>query len=209
MTERTRAKIIGNGPYEVADIPGMGGLKIIVVSGSTIPFFDNPSGSKSPWWMIEMRVDDKHVLSSTVTQKKYSNFAELFGFHVESRVVLSSTIANRLFISSIIHEDCIVVIPNGGYVADLEHKMYSGAVFNRISLVCLGWIKGKLEQYHRVTFLDSILVEITPDLDRVFVRFRVVKKKQTFIPFTQVGAKKGESICYINLRHNTLKDEGG
>jgi hypothetical protein len=199
--------LVGNGPYEVASIPGNGDLKIIVNSGSSIPFFDNPSGSKSPWWMISMKADNAEVLCSTVSLAPYTSYAELFGFHIESRVVILPTIANRLFISSIIHEDCIVVIPNGGYIADLEHKMYSGVMFGQITLVCLGWIKGKLEVYHRITFMNSILVEITPDLDRAFIRFRVVKKNHTFIPFSQVGVKKGQAMCILNLETNTTSAE--
>ncbi|MDR0633125.1 MAG: hypothetical protein LBF84_03225 [Holosporales bacterium] len=193
----------GNGPYEIANVPGMGDLKVIVVSESTSQFFNNPNGSKSPWWMVSMKADNKEVLSSTVTAAPYKDYTELFGFYIESYVVFSSTIANKLFVSSIIHEDCIIVIPNAGYVADLEQKMHSGVLFGMITIVCLGWIKGTLQVYHRITFTNSFLVSIIPDLDRAFVRFRVVKKNHTFIPFSQAGVKAGQSMCLIDLTTDT------
>jgi hypothetical protein len=55
--------------------------------------------------------------------------------------------------------------------------------------------------------MNSILVEITPDLDRVFIRFRVVKKNHTFMPFSQVGVKKGQAMCIVNLETNTTSAE--
>ena len=197
--------MLGELPYEVVEIPGQDGDRILITTSSTSQYFNNPSGSKSPWWMISMQVDGKEILSSSVSTKPFDTFAELYGFQIEASRTTSPDIGNKLITSAMIrHEDCIVVIPYGGYVANIENKMYAGTRIGIINISCLGWIKGKLEVYQRITFTNPFITSVTHDLDRAFVRFRVMKKNHSYIVFNQIGEKGGQSICVLDLAANIV-----
>lgn len=196
--------------YELVHVPGYSDLQILAVSRSVSPYHFYESGSKSPWWMISMKAKAE-LLSSSVDGKDgditFAKCAELYGFQVDVSRRTEQTVSSQLFTSARIqHDDCIVLIPNGGYIADIETNMTNNTVLPLIHIVCVGWFEGKLQVYQKIKFEHSRVTQVIPDLDRVFVRFRVLKKTYTFIPFDQETSKKGgQAVCTIDISKNTHK----
>ncbi|MDR2464541.1 MAG: hypothetical protein LBD36_02975 [Holosporales bacterium] len=190
--------------YELVNVPGRNGLQISTVSKSTSPYRYNQSGSKSPWWMVSIKAS-KELLSSTVEGNSiYKNFAELYGFHIAAWREVSSDVSNQLFTSAMIqHEDVIILIPSGGYIADLENAMCSGTPVVKIIIQGTGWINNALKPFVTISFENSFILSVTQDGDRTFVTFRASEKSHTFFVHDQKGASKGQSVCTANLLENT------
>ncbi|GHS96493.1 hypothetical protein AGMMS50296_2690 [Alphaproteobacteria bacterium] len=191
--------------YEWVTIPGLGHTKLLTLSRSTNHDSYDAAGSKTPWWMVGMKKSGKDVFSSTIDGKAgdadLSKMAELFGFYEGMRRECSSESTGPLWTSEMTrHDDCILYIPNGGYAADLENAMYKGEPIETTTIVCLGWFAGKLQQYINLTFTDSYLVDKIDDLDRVFLRLRILEKSHTFTPYDQRKAtSSGKSVCAMKF----------
>lgn len=208
------AQIKDSEPYEMLEIPGEEGFKVLVVSRSTSHSTYNEEGSKSPWWGISMKCEDKEILTSTVetdskkTRRdktiKYENFAELYGFHISSFRYTLSDQANQLYTSSaIMHEDVVVIIPNAGYGINIENAMNVGNLINEVHIICYGWFKGTLDISQSVKFLNCYIITVTHDLDRLIVRFRAHAKVYTYFHWTQDGKPEGQTACVLDLGVNT------
>jgi hypothetical protein len=191
-------------PYEVVNVPGSEDLRILAVSKSIGMPTEKAIGSKTPWWMISIK-GEKELLSSTVEGNSiYKNYAELYGFQIDVSREVSSDISNQLFTSAMIkHEDCIVLIPNGGYIAELENLMNSGKPITKVSIQGTGWYNNALKPFTTIVFDNCYIISITHDLDRAFVRFRVQDKTHTFFVHDQKGQSSGQSICTVMLGDNT------
>lgn len=203
--------------YELIEVPGADNIQILAVSRSTSQFHYTDVGSKSPWWMISMKRAEKKnsktkkdILFSSLEGKendkiKYENFAELYGFFIDAYRATNTDITNQLFTSAMIrHDDCIVLIPNGIYVADIENAQLTGKPFD-IVIICIGWIQGELHMYQKIEFKNAYVLSVNQALDRAFIRFRVQTKTWTFIPYTQEGEKKGQAICEVDFSKNSNK----
>jgi hypothetical protein len=191
-------------PYELVEMPGSEDLRIIAISKSVGRHPDNHAGSRTPWWMISIN-DGKEILCSTVdSSSPYKTYAELYGFHIDVSREVSSDIGNQLFTSAMIkHDDCIALIPNGGYIAELENIMNSGKPVKKITIQGIGWFSNALKPFTTIIFLDSYILAITHNLDRAFIRFRVKDKTHTFYVYDQKGTSSGQSICTVKLGDNT------
>lgn len=197
-------------PYELIDVPGEEDVRILAISRSTSHSHYNESGSKSPWWMISMK-HGSELLSSTITGSRdsttvYNKFAELYGFHIESSRETVADLANQLFTSAMIkHEDCIVILPNGGYATDIENAMYTGKPMSEIKIICLGWFDGALNITQMIFFENSYIIALTHDLDRIVVKFRVQKKTYTYFDRNQDSTVvSGQAVCTLDLSENTV-----
>jgi hypothetical protein len=193
--------MFGNPPYDTIRVPGHEDISLLVVSSSTNNHDHTPAGSRTPWWMIKIQSDGKELMSSTI--EKYEKYGPLFGFLVESRRAVSSDSGNQLFTAArILHDDCFIVILNGGYVAALENKMHSGSLVGMIEMSSLAWINGELKICHRITFTNSPIKDIIYFGDYVIMRVRVTRKNHAFMPFDQKGVAKGNAICTLNMESN-------
>lgn len=210
------AQIKDSEPYEMLEIPGEEGFQVLVVSRSTSHSTYNAEGSKSPWWGISMKCEDKEILTSTVetdskkarrdAEIKYENFAELYGFHISSFRYTASDQANQLYTSSeIMHEDVVVVIPNAGYAINIENAMNVGHLINEAHLICYGWFGGTLDISQSIKFLNCYIVTLTHDLDRLIVRFRAHLKVHTYYARKQDGKPDGQTVCILDLELNTSR----
>ncbi|MDR0631471.1 MAG: hypothetical protein LBF66_02800 [Holosporales bacterium] len=191
-------------PYELISVPGTEDLRILTVAKSIGMPTEKATGSKTPWWMISIK-GTKELLSSTVEGNSiYKNYAELYGFQIDVSREVASDVSNQLFTSAMIkHEDCIVLIPNGGYVAELENLMNSGKPVTKISIQGIGWYDNALKPFTSIVFDDSYIISVTHDLDRAFIRFRVQDKTHTFFVHDQKGKSSGQAMCALKLADNT------
>jgi hypothetical protein len=191
-------------PYEVVKVPGSEDQCILAISKKIGMPTDKSVGSKTPWWMISMK-GDKEILSSRVEGNSiFKDYAELYGFQIDASREVSTDVSNHLFTSAMIqHEDCIVLIPNGGYVAELENIMNSGKPVTKISIQGIGWYNNVLKPFTSIVFDNVFILAVTQDLDRVFIRFRVQDKTYTFFAHDQTGNSSGQSLCFIQLSNNT------
>jgi hypothetical protein len=193
-----------DGAYELIDMPGAEDLQILATTKSTSSHWHNRSGSKAPWWMVSIKTSKELLSSSVEGNSAYKNFAELYGFHVLAWREVSTDVSNQLFTSAMIrHEDCVILIPNGGYVAELENAMNSGTHITKIVIQGIGWFNNALKPFTTISFDNSFILAVVQDLDRAFIKFRVHCKSHTFFVYDQKGTSSGQSICSIKLDENT------
>jgi hypothetical protein len=186
-------------PFEIKKMPGRDNTQFLV--------FDSPPGAGTPMWMIS--IDD--ILSSNIAGEalfmflsEYSEYAQLFGFCIGvTRNVAEYAEDQLLSLSAVRHDDCVVYIPLGGYVATLEDLMYTGTVVNYVTIEGLGWYDGKFKPFTLIELEGSYIVEMTYDLDRVFIRFRVSTLTTTYFAYDHQGKAGGQAVCTVDLTSNS------
>lgn len=198
-------------PYELIEIPGEEDIRVMALSRSTTHTHRDDSGSKSPWWMIQIEIDSKVVTVSTVIGNddknvKLNTYAELYGFHIECSRDTSCEIANQLFTGgSLRHDDCIIILPNADYVTDIDNAMMDGDFLTKVTIIEIGAVKGAWAVFQKIVFETNLVHSLIYDLDRVIVKFRIKKKTVTYTSYKQDGSKEGNSELSIDFSDHQIK----
>ena len=113
--------------FQIVSLPGRKDFKIATTDTA------GNNDIKSPEWMV--RIDD--LLQSSVLG--FENYVELFGWYGESSRFTNPDISGPLQTSATMrHSDLILIIPYGGYCAQLESNMNLGSGIATLTIVRLG-----------------------------------------------------------------------
>src|SRR3569833_1151189 len=101
-----------------------------------VPMIDDGSSDlkaiKSPEWMVKL--DD--IVFSSVSD--FEDYCELFGWYAEAGRITSGDISNQLFTSATLcHSDIVIIIPSGGYAAQLQTQMNMGRMISKMTITHL------------------------------------------------------------------------
>ena len=172
-----------------------------------IPIVENPNEGdskfvKSPEWMIRL---DKIVFSAVTG---YETHTELFGWYSESGRFTLGDVSNQLFTSATLsHSDVVVIIPNGGYAADLQTSMNAGRLIERASLVHLGNVGQTKVKLQEIIHEQCRIQNFQQQLDRLVLHLQVTTKTDTHFVYDRSGQIKGQMVTSVNYAQNSLYGE--
>lgn len=194
-----------NDPYEIVEVPGWGGFPMLAIRSAPDVRNMGETGSRSPWWMINIKIDGKDILESTIQgsppqAKALKNYGTLLGFDIASGVKATHDICEATGQSWMIwHEYVTVIILDGGHATDIENAVGNGKLVTEISLVQLAWVTS-WKNLQIFTFEDAFFVSLHHDLGRLFVTFRVTKKEYKYFAIDQAGkAISGQAVCTVDF----------
>jgi hypothetical protein len=186
--------------YNFVNIPGTADSRLLTALPSENLIH---STAKGPRWMIRMNAGSE-LFSSNLKHEIAMKCTDLYGFHIEIKRKTSPDIGRKLFTSAMVkHENCTVLIPDGGHTAELENCFFKKTAVKTITIICLGVFPDGIDVYQEITFSDSLICAITHDLDKIFVCFHVQKKTHKFTEYNYTTATKGgQSVCSIDFSTN-------
>jgi hypothetical protein len=180
-------------------------------------------GKDFPKWMISINAGGELFSSSITANEQAKNCIPLYGFHISVRRYTTAdlpSIGGSFRASSglskihsketaaftsmqLKHDDCVVLIPSGGHIAELENCLYKKKTVETVSLLCFNWFGGNLDIFQEISFQDSLVTAVEQKIDEVFVRFRVKKKTHSYTQYnSQTFAKGGVATCSMDFTKN-------
>lgn len=182
--------------FTFTEISGKNKFRIATTDTST----PEDGGVKSPEWMI--KIGD--LLTSEV--EDFNDYCELFGWYGESSRLTTGDISNQLFTSATLkHSDLIVILPNGGYGAQLESKMNLGIPLPIVQIVRLGNIKSTKVKLQVVDFTLCRIQSFQQQLDRLIVSLSISSKTNTVYVYDINGTNKGQMVSRVDYAKNTAE----
>jgi len=182
--------------YTITEIPGKTKLRVATTDTTT----PEDGGVKSPEWMI--KIDD--MLQSEV--ENFNDYCELFGWYGESSRLTTGDISNQLFTSATLkHSDLVIIIPNGGYGAQLETKMNLGIPLNVVQVVRLGNVKSTKVKLQVIDYTLCRIQSFQQQLDRLVVCLSITGKTNTVFVYDVNGSNKGQMVSSVDYAKNTAE----
>lgn len=182
--------------YTITEIPGKTKLRVATTDTTT----PADGGVKSPEWMI--KIDD--MLQSEV--ENFNDYCELFGWYGESSRLTTGDISNQLFTSATLkHSDLVIIIPNGGYGAQLETKMNLGIPLNVVQVVRLGNVKSTKVKLQVIDYTLCRIQSFQQQLDRLVLCLSITGKTNTVFVYDVNGSNKGQMVSHVDYAKNTAE----
>ncbi|RZI45872.1 hypothetical protein [Candidatus Finniella inopinata] len=182
--------------YTITEIPGKTNLRVATTDTTT----PEDGGVKSPEWMI--KIDD--MLKSEV--ENFNDYCELFGWYGESSRLTTGDISNQLFTSATLkHSDLVIIIPNGGYGAQLETKMNLGIPLNEVQVVRLGNVKSTKVKLQVIDYTLCRIQSFQQQLDRLVICLNISAKTNTVFVYDVNGNNKGQMVNRVDYAKNTAE----
>lgn len=171
-----------------------------------VPIIEDPSSEtqsvRSPEWMISL--DD--IVFSSITN--YEDYCELYGWYAESGRFTSGDISNQLFTSATLrHSDIIVIIPSGGYAAQLQTQMNMGRMIHKMTIVHLGNVEQAKVKLQEIVHNQCRIQNYQQQLDRLVMHIQVTTKTDTHFVYDRSGQIKGQMVTSVNYSQNSIFDE--
>lgn len=172
-----------------------------------VPMVDDPSTDlkavKSPEWMVKL---DDIVFSSIVD---YESYCELYGWYAEAGRFTSGDVSNQLFTSATLcHSDLIIIIPGGGYAAQLQTSMNMGRMIVQMTIVHLGNVEQEKVKLQEIVHDQCRIQNYQQQLDRIVLQIQVTAKTDTHFVYDRAGQIKGQMVTSVNYaQHSIFADE--
>ena len=183
--------------YQIINLPGKRDVRIATVDTSDRG--DTPA-VKSPEWMVKI---DGLMQSSVAGFKDY---VELFGWYAESSRYTSPDISGPLFTSSALrHSDLVLVIPYGGYCAQLESNMNLGVAISNLNIVRLGNIGQMKVVIQLIEYKTCKIQSCQQQLDRMILHVMIGSKTNTVYVYGQDGQSQGQMVSQVDYINNTAQ----
>ena len=184
--------------YTIIELPGKSKFRIATTD------INQPDaevkGVKAPEWMVKM--DD--LMKSEVAD--FNDHAELFGWYAESSRFTTGDISNNLFTSATLkHSDLILLLPNGGYSAQLETRMNTGTEVDSLTIVRLGNIKALKVKLQTIVYTNCRIQTFQQQLDRLILQLSVTTKENTIFVYDVNGESKGQVVSKVDYSKNTAE----
>jgi hypothetical protein len=181
--------------FEIVNIPGRNNFKIATTSSGKD---GDGNAVKSPEWMVKIDT----LLQSSVAG--FTDHIELFGWYGESSRFTSPDVSGPLYTSATLrHTDLILIIPYGGYSAQLESNMNLGVGINTLSIVRLGNIGQAKVIMQRIDFKTCKIQSCQQQLDRMILHVMIGSKTNTVFVYGQDGLSQGQMVSQVDYISNT------
>jgi hypothetical protein len=183
--------------FQIIELPGKRTFRIATTD---VPVTDEDIGVKSPEWMVSM---DK-LMCSTV--EGFDDYVELFGWYGESSRFTSPDASGPLFTSSTLrHTDLILIIPYGGYCAQIESNMNLGQPINSLKIVRLGNISQAKVKLQELEYTNCKIQTCQQQLDRMIIHVQIATKTNTVFVYGQDGTSQGQMVSKADYVKNTAQ----
>lgn len=171
-----------------------------------VPIADDPSNEfqsvRSPEWMIKF--DD--IVFSSISD--FEDHCELYGWYAEAGRFTSGDVSNQLFTSATLrHTDVIVIIPSGGYAAQLQTQMNMGRMISQMTIVHLGNVEQTKVKLQEIVHDQCRIQNYQQQLDRLVMHIQVTAKTDTHFVYDRKGQIKGQMVTSVNYSQNSVFDD--
>lgn len=168
-----------------------------------VPVVDNDQTDlkavKSPEWMVSL--DD--IVFSSVTD--FEDHCELYGWYAEAGRFTSGDVSNQLFTSATLcHSDIVIIIPGGGYAAQLQTQMNMGRMISKMTIVHLGNVEQTKVKLQEIVHDQCRIQNYQQQLDRLVLQIQVTAKTDTHFVYDRTGQIKGQMVTSVNYSQNSL-----
>lgn len=184
--------------FKLIELPGRSKYRIPVTS-SYDASEDEGRISKTPDWIV--RLDN--ITNSSIAD--YTDFTELFGWYGESSRFTASDISSDFVTSATLkHSELILLIPNGGFAAPIESRMYEGIPIDELVIVRLGNIRQTRVETQALVYRCCYIQRFQQQLDRVFLQVTVKTKENTLYVFDVDGMPRGQVVSRVDFSSNQI-----
>ncbi len=182
--------------FQIVNLPGKREFRIATTDTTN----EEHSGIKSPEWMV--KIDE--LMQSSV--EGFRNYVELFGWYGESSRYTNPDISGPLFTSSTLrHSDLILIIPYGGYCAQLESHMNLGTGIGNLTIVRLGNVGQMKVTLQQIEFKTCKIQSCQQQLDRMILHVMIGAKTNTVFVYGQDGQSQGQMVSQVDYINNTAQ----
>jgi hypothetical protein len=163
---------------------------------------DVPSYSRSPEWMI--KIGDKSPKGSNVTGKE--TYVEVFGWSgAVSRSSSPNLGGQHHSTATLIHTDLVVIIPMGGYVAQITNAMANGEVIPQIDLERLANIEKVLQVVQTIVFKVCRIQSVKQQIEQAVITIQIQQRTDTIKVYGQDGKAAGQVVSDIDFSKIVVK----
>lgn len=171
-----------------------------------VPITEDPSSDlqlvRSPEWMVKL---DDIVFSSI---SNFEDYCELYGWYAEAGRFTSGDVSNQLFTSATLrHSDVIIIIPSGGYAAQLQTHMNLGRMIRQMTIVHLGNVEQSKVKLQEIVHDQCRIQNYQQQLDRLVLHIQVTAKTDTHFVYDRSGQIKGQMVTAVNYSQNAVYDD--
>lgn len=182
--------------FQIVNLPGKRDFRIATTDSADA----DPSAIKSPEWMVKI----DNLLQSSV--QGYTNYVELFGWYAESGRFTSPDVSGPLLTSSTLrHSDLILIMPYGGYCAQLESNMNTGVSINNLNIIRLGNIGQMKIVLQSIEYKTCKIQNCQQQLDRMIIHVMIGSKTNTVYVYGQDGQSQGQMVSKVDYINNTAQ----
>lgn len=172
-----------------------------------VPITEDPATEiqsvRSPEWMVKL--DD--IVFSSITG--FEDHCELYGWYAEAGRFTSGDVANQLFTSATLrHSDVIIIIPGGGYAAQLQTQMNMGRMIGQMTIVHLGNVEQSKVKLQEIVHDQCRIQNYQQQLDRLVLHIQVTAKTDTHFVYDRAGQIKGQMVTSVNYSQNSVFADG-
>lgn len=179
--------------FQIVNLPGKKDFRIATTDSSS----SDSSAVKSPEWMIKI---DKLLQSSV---EGFQDYVELFGWYAESSRFTNPDVSGPLFTTSTLrHSDLILIIPYGGYCAQLESNMNLGVGISNLNIVRLGNIGQMKVTMQLIEYKTCKIQSCQQQLDRMILHVMIGSKTNTVYVYGQDGQNQGQMVSQVDYIQN-------
>lgn len=183
--------------FQIVNLPGKKDFRIATTDRQPA---EDLGGIKSPEWMV--KIDG--LLHSSVDG--YKEYVELFGWYAESSRFTNPDISGPLFTSATLrHSDLILIIPYGGYCAQLESNMNLGVNISNLNIVRLGNIGQMKVIIQMIEYKTCKIQSCQQQLDRMILHVMIGSKTNTVYVYGQDGQSQGQMVSQVDYINNTAQ----
>jgi hypothetical protein len=181
--------------FQIVTLPGKKEFRIATTDSAQS---NDLSTIKSPEWMV--KVDG--LFHSSV--EGYNDYVELFGWYGESSRYTNPDVSGPLFTSSTLrHTDLVLIIPYGGYCAQLESNMNLGVGISNLTVVRLGNIGQMKVMMQMLEFKTCKIQSCQQQLDRMILQIMIGQKTNTVYVYGQDGQSQGQMVSHVDYITNS------
>lgn len=185
--------------FQIVQLPGKRDFRI-ATTDSNFADQEMPNAIRTPEWMVKI----DNIMSSSVAG--FNDYVELFGWYGESSRFTSPEISGPLFTSATLrHSDLVLIVPYGGYSAQLESNMNLGVGISNLTIVRLGNIGQMKVTMQKIEYKTCKIQTCQQQLDRMILNVMVGAKINTVYVYGQDGQSQGQMVSQVDYINNTAQ----
>lgn len=181
--------------FQLVDLPGKGDFRVATTDTQNgDPFLS----ARSPEWMVKI----DNITESDIDG--YRDYVELFGWQGESSCLSAAPMSGgpNLASSALRHTELILIIPFGGYSAQIETKMNRSEYLENITITHVGAVLNNKVPLQKLEFNNCRIQRCQQQLDRMIVHVMISIKINTVYVYDQTGLSTGQMVSKTDYIKN-------